>query len=53
MKRIMEKLGCRHDDVFPTYTRSTSTHPLIPPATSAPDVGGDGDADDDEEDDTE
>ncbi|XP_020108283.1 uncharacterized protein LOC109724059 [Ananas comosus] len=57
MKRIMEKLGCRHDDVFPTYTtytRSTLRHPLIPPSTGAPDVGGSGaGAGDDDDEDTE
>ncbi|XP_020082405.1 uncharacterized protein LOC109706007 [Ananas comosus] len=60
MKRILQKLGSRHDGVFPTqptyttYTRSTSRHPLIPPSSGAPEAGGSGagagDDDDDEED---
>nr|CAD1835723.1 unnamed protein product [Ananas comosus var. bracteatus] len=63
MKRILEKLGCRHDDVFPTqptyttYTRSTSRHPLIPPSSDAPEAGGSGagagDDDDDDDEDSE
>ncbi|XP_020081309.1 uncharacterized protein LOC109710913 [Ananas comosus] len=61
MKRMMEKMGCRHDDIFPTepttYTRSTSRHPLIPPSGDAPEAGGSGagagDDDDDDDEDTE
>lgn len=60
IKRMMEKMGCRHDGIFTptssytTYRRSTSRHPLIPLSTGASDAGGSGaGAGDDDDEDTE